>query len=70
MLVAAFGVGMAGVMTGIGLVLVYARERVERSAVRFPLGRVTTALPLATGVLVLAVGVLLTTQALAAAGLG
>ena len=31
-LVAAFGVGMAGVMTGIGLALVFARERVERSS--------------------------------------
>jgi nickel/cobalt exporter len=69
-LVAAFGVGMAGVMTGIGLALVFARERVERSSLRLPVGRLASAMPLATGSLVLVLGVVLTTQALAAARLG
>jgi ABC-type nickel/cobalt efflux system permease component RcnA len=69
-LVVAFGSGMAAVMTGIGLALVSARELVERRRLRPSLGRLATALPLASGALVLALGLVLTTQALAAAGLG
>jgi ABC-type nickel/cobalt efflux system permease component RcnA len=69
-LVVAFGVGMAAVMAGIGLAMVVARESLERSSRRLPVARIAGLVPMAAGALVLAIGVLLTTQALAAARFG
>ena len=69
-LVVAFGLGMAAVMAGVGLAFVYARGALERGAARAGVGRVTRLVPLAASVLVLAVGVALTTQALGAARIG
>jgi nickel/cobalt exporter len=66
-LVGAFGLGMAAVMAGVGLAFVYARGALERGAARAGVGRVTRLVPLAASVLVLAVGVALTTQAVGAA---
>ena len=66
-LVGAFGLGMAAVMTGVGLAFVYARGALERGAARAGIGRATRLVPLAASVLVLAVGVALTTQAVGAA---
>ena len=66
-LVGAFGLGMAAVMAGVGLAFVYARGALERGAARAGVGRATRLVPLAASVLVLAVGVALTTQALGAA---
>ena len=66
-LVGAFGLGMAAVMAGVGLAFVYARGAMERGAARAGVGRATRLVPLAASVLVLAVGVALTTQALGAA---
>ena len=66
-LVGAFGLGMAAVMAGVGLAFVYARGALERGAARAGVGRATRLVPLAASVLVLAVGVALTTQAVGAA---
>ena len=62
----AFGLGMAGVMSGLGLVLVTARDRVDRLGAGYGLGRVREAVPLVASVLVLGFGVVLTGQALSA----
>ena len=64
-LVVAFGLGMAAVMGGIGLVLVVARGRLDRLPAGGWLGRVRDTLPLAAAVLVFSLGVYLTAQALA-----
>lgn len=62
-LVAAFGIGMAIVMAGIGVAVVLARGRVERlSAGR--LGRVTGFAPLGAAVVVLGFGIVLSLQAI------
>jgi ABC-type nickel/cobalt efflux system permease component RcnA len=63
-LVVAFGLGMAAVMSGIGLVLVTARERVDRIQTGLGLGRIREAVPLVASVVVLGFGVVLTGQAL------
>jgi ABC-type nickel/cobalt efflux system permease component RcnA len=68
-LVIAFGLGMAIVLAGIGLVLVHARRFVERRAAGgVPLGarlrRLVAAVQLATAGLVVALGIVLTGQAL------
>ncbi len=63
-LVFAFGLGMAGVMTGIGLVLVAARDRFDRIQADGGVARVRQAVPLAAAVVVLGFGVVLTAQAL------
>ncbi len=63
-LVVAFGHGMAAVMAGIGLVLVAARERVDRLPTT-SLGRVRGVVPLVASVTVFAFGVWLTAQAVA-----
>ena len=68
-LVVAFGMGMAGVMAGVGLAFVYARGLLERGASRAGVGRVARLVPFGAAVLVLAVGVVLTSQALSTAGL-
>ncbi len=66
-LVVAFGLGMAAVMTGIGLALVAARDRFDRMPGGGGLDRVREAVPLAAAVVVLGFGLYLTAQALAAA---
>ncbi|HSL76613.1 MAG TPA: hypothetical protein VK867_06695, partial [Candidatus Limnocylindrales bacterium] len=65
-LVVAFGFGMAAVMSGIGLVLVTARDRVDQVQAGAGLAWIREVVPLAAAVVVLAFGVVLTAQALAA----
>jgi nickel/cobalt exporter len=63
-LVVAFGVGMAVVLSGVGLALVYTRGIVERAPHRRSLDRVTAALPVLTAVVVFGIGLILTGSAL------
>jgi ABC-type nickel/cobalt efflux system permease component RcnA len=65
-LTAAFGLGMALVLVGIGLALVYARNWVERVPARGLNLRLGERLPLVTACVVLVAGVLITGQALTA----
>ena len=67
LLVAAFGLGMAGVMAGIGLGLVLARDRLERVALTGGLARLREAVPLGAAIVVFGFGLVLTVQALGAA---
>lgn len=69
-LVAAFGLGMAAVMAGIGLACVYARGLVGRVPAGAPLRAAGRLVPLGAAVVVLALGIVLTTQAIAGARLG
>jgi ABC-type nickel/cobalt efflux system permease component RcnA len=62
-LVVAFGLGMAAVLGGVGLGLVFARDRLDRLPSRSSLGRVAGYAPIAAGVVVFALGIYLTTQA-------
>jgi nickel/cobalt transporter (NicO) family protein len=62
-LVVAFGLGMAVVLGGVGLGLVFARERVDTLPARSSLGRVAGYAPLVAGVLVFSLGLWLTSQA-------
>jgi ABC-type nickel/cobalt efflux system permease component RcnA len=62
-LVVAFGLGMALVMTAIGLVTVVARGRLDRLPSGSSLGRVARQLPLVAAVVVLAFGLYLSVQA-------
>jgi nickel/cobalt transporter (NicO) family protein len=62
-LVVAFGVGMAIVLAGIGVALVYASRLVERVSFGSGLARLWAGLPLATAVVVIVAGVYLTSQA-------
>lgn len=67
LLVVGYGIGMAGVLTGAGLVLVKVRAVAERRRRSFGdggLARVAASLPLVTAALVLGGGVLLTLRAL------
>jgi nickel/cobalt exporter len=66
-LVIAFGLGMAGVMAGIGLVIVAARGRLDRMPAGRGLGRVREAVPLVAALLVFGFGIYLTAQAVGAA---
>ena len=66
-LVIAFGLGMAAVMAGIGLVVVAARGRLERMPAGRGLGRVRDAVPLVAALLVFGFGIYLTAQAVGAA---
>ena len=66
-LVVAFGLGMAVVLGGVGLGLVLARDRLDRLPSRSSLGRVAAYAPMAAGVLVFALGIYLTTQAVGVA---
>jgi ABC-type nickel/cobalt efflux system permease component RcnA len=64
-----FGVGMAAVLSGIGLLLVHGRRRLsnrfERSGSRLPAAqRLSAAMPWAIAIVITASGVLLTSQAL------
>jgi ABC-type nickel/cobalt efflux system permease component RcnA len=68
-LVAAFGLGMAAVMTGVGLAFVHARGLLDRAPTRLRATRAIGLVPAGAGVVVLALGLVLTTQALAVAGL-
>ena len=63
-LVIAFGLGMAAVLGGVGLGLVFARDRVDRLPSRSSLGRAASFAPMMAGVLVFGLGVYLTTQAI------
>ena len=65
-LVLAFGIGMAAVMSGIGLVLVTARDRVDRVGAGSGFSQVREAVPLVAAVVVLGFGVVLAGQALSA----
>ena len=65
-LVVAFGLGMAIVLGGVGLALVFARDRVDRLPSRSSLGRLAPHAPLLAGALVLTLGVYLTGAAIGA----
>ena len=66
-LVVAFGLGMALVLGGVGLVLVFARGRLERFPSASSLGRLAVYAPLGAACLILALGLWLTSQAIGAA---
>ncbi len=66
-LVVAFGLGMAAVMSGVGLAMIFARSRLERMPRRSTLGRVAAVAPLVASVAVLGLGLVLTWQAVAGA---
>jgi nickel/cobalt exporter len=61
-LVVAFGIGMAIVLAGIGLALVYASRLVERVSIGSGATRLWAGLPVATAVVVIVAGVYLTSQ--------
>jgi ABC-type nickel/cobalt efflux system permease component RcnA len=63
LLVVIFGLGMAVVMSGVGLAMVFARGRLDRLPSGSGLGRLARHAPLAAAVVVLAFGVYLTAQA-------
>ena len=63
-LVLGFGLGMAVVLAGIGLLIVNARRLVERRPSIAGLQRITAPLQLATASLVVILGIVLTGQAL------
>jgi nickel/cobalt transporter (NicO) family protein len=63
-LVVVFGLGMAAVMTAIGLAIVFARGRLDRLPSGSGLGRVARQLPLIAAVVVLGFGLFLSAQAL------
>jgi nickel/cobalt transporter (NicO) family protein len=66
-LVIAFGLGMAVVLGGVGLGLVFARDRLDRLPSRSSLGRAASYAPVMAGVLVFGLGIYLTTQAVGVA---
>jgi nickel/cobalt transporter (NicO) family protein len=66
-LVVAFGLGMAVVMAGIGLVTVLARDRLDRLPAVGGLARIRAAVPLVAAVLVFGFGLYLTAQAISGA---
>ncbi|HET7702215.1 MAG TPA: hypothetical protein VFK35_02370 [Candidatus Limnocylindrales bacterium] len=66
-LVVAFGLGMAAVMTGVGLTMILARGRLDRMPRASALGRLAAVAPLVASVAVFALGLVLTWQALTAA---
>ena len=62
-LVMAFSVGLAGVLAGIGLLFLYARRFMDR----LPLGgRIAQAIPVASAVVIVGLGIVLTTRAIPA----
>jgi ABC-type nickel/cobalt efflux system permease component RcnA len=63
-LVVAFGLGMAAVMAGIGLAMVFARGRLDRLPAGTSLARAREAVPLMAAVLVFGLGLYLTAQAI------
>ncbi len=64
-LIVAFSLGLAGVLTAIGVVFVHAGRLVERLPMR---GRLVQALPIASAALVILVGLGITWRALVQAG--
>ena len=64
-LVVAFGLGMAVVMSGVGLAMIYARGRLDRLPSASRLGRIPGLAPLGAGLVVFALGLWLTAQAVA-----
>jgi ABC-type nickel/cobalt efflux system permease component RcnA len=66
-LVMAFGIGMAAVMTGVGLAMIVARARLDRMPTGSSLGRLAAAAPLLASIAVLVLGSWLTWQAVAGA---
>jgi nickel/cobalt exporter len=64
-LVVAFGLGMALVMSTVGLAMILARGRLERMPRRSALGRLAGFAPLVASVAVLGLGLVLTWQAVA-----
>ena len=64
-LVVAFGLGMAAVMTGVGLAMIFARTRLDRMPSHSGLGRLAAVAPLVASVAVLTLGLVLTWQAVA-----
>jgi nickel/cobalt exporter len=64
-LVVAFGLGMAAVMTGVGLAMIGARGRLDRMPSHSGLGRLASAAPLLASIAVLGLGAFLMWQALA-----
>jgi ABC-type nickel/cobalt efflux system permease component RcnA len=68
-LVVAFGLGMAAVMSGVGLALVAARDRFDRIQVDGGMARLREVVPLAAAVVVLGFGLALTVQAISTAQL-
>jgi ABC-type nickel/cobalt efflux system permease component RcnA len=66
-LIAAFGIGMALALGGIGLAVVLARRRVERGGLPLlahpAMARVGGALPMASALVVLGVGIVFTLEA-------
>jgi nickel/cobalt exporter len=69
-LVAAFGVGMAGVMAGLGLVVVQARSVLDRASGPASFGAARRLVPLGASLAVLAFGIVLSVEAIGAARLG
>ena len=65
-LVVAFGLGMAAVMTGVGVAMIVARSRLDRMPSRSSLGRLAAIAPLLASVAVLVLGIYLTSQAVLA----
>ncbi len=63
-LVVAFGLGMAFILGGIGLVLVLARQHVDRLPSASSLGRLASYLPVGAAGLILVLGIWLTSQAI------
>jgi ABC-type nickel/cobalt efflux system permease component RcnA len=63
-LVVAFGLGMAAVMSSVGLAMIMARGRLDRLPRRSALGRLAGYAPLVASVTVLTVGLMLTWQAI------
>lgn len=63
-LVVAFGVGMAIVLGGTGLGLVYASRWMARSPSTSPMGRIARLAPAITSIVIIVVGVLVTGQAI------
>ncbi len=60
----AFGLGMATILAGVGLVLVFARDRLERLPSASSLGRLATYAPLGAACLIFSLGIWLTSQAI------
>jgi nickel/cobalt exporter len=63
-LVVAFGTGMALVLGGTGLGLVYASRWMARSPSRSPMGRISALAPAITSIVIIVVGVVVTGQAI------
>jgi ABC-type nickel/cobalt efflux system permease component RcnA len=64
-LVVIFGLGMAAVMTGVGLAMVFARGRLDRLPARSSGGWLVRQAPLVAAIVVFGVGIYLTAQAVA-----